>query len=150
MGGSGRVRRSVFGEGGLDGHDRLINYFGNAFGTGGDAFGSETSGVVGELAGEGDGAVLDGDVDGGGFQERLGKHFGLDVGGDGVVGDGVVGGLVASSGEYQSEGEKRSQKSRAAHWASVVMRRGMKMKWLRRTGEESKRKRRKQYKSERV
>jgi len=109
MGRSGSGGRYIFGEGGFGGHDGLIDYLGNALGTGGDAFGSETSGVVGELAGKSDGAILDGNVDGGGFQKRLGKHFGFDVGSDGVVGDGVVGGLVAGGGENQSNGEKGCQ-----------------------------------------
>jgi hypothetical protein len=84
----------------------LIDDFGDAIGAGGEAFGGEASGVVGELTGKRDRAALDGDVYGGGLQKRLRKHFGLDVGGDGIVA-----GFVAGDGEKQGEGKKGKQQS---------------------------------------
>jgi len=103
-GGRGSGRRYVFRDGGLHRHSGLIDDLGDAFGIRSDAFGRETSGIVGELAGERDGAVLDRDVHTGRLQKRLGEHFGLDV-----RSDGVVGGLVAGDRKSQNEDEKRSQ-----------------------------------------
>lgn len=70
----------------------------------GDVLRGEASRVIGDLSGKCDDAVLGGDVDGGGFKERLGIELGFDAGGDGVIA-----GLVASEGEEQRErksGEK--------------------------------------------
>ena len=45
----------------------------------------EPSRIVGHLAGKSDDAVLGDDVDGRGFQQRLGIQLGLNAGGDGVI-----------------------------------------------------------------
>jgi hypothetical protein len=67
---------------------------------GGDVLGGEASRVVGHLAGKGDGAILGDDIDGGGFQERLGIELSLDA-----CGDRVVAGLVAGQESEQEERE---------------------------------------------
>ncbi len=98
-------RRRVFSDfARADWHGGLIDNFGDALCVGGDAFCGEASGIVGELTGERDRAALDGDVHGGGLEERLRKHFGLDV-----EGDGVVTLVVAGDAEEQGEGKKSEQ-----------------------------------------
>jgi hypothetical protein len=74
----------------------LIDYGFNPWGGGGDVLGGEAGGIVGHLACEGDDAVFGHDVDGDGFQERLGVKLGLDAGGDGVIA-----GLVAGESEQE-------------------------------------------------
>jgi len=72
----------------------LINDGFHAGRGGGDVLRSQAGRVIGHLAGESDDAVFGRDVNGSGFQERLGIELGLDIGGDGVVA-----GLVASRKE---------------------------------------------------
>jgi len=98
-------RRRVFSDYGRENwHGGLIDKLGDALCVGCDAFGGEASGIVGELTGERDRAALDGDVHGGGLEEGLRKHFGLDV-----EGDGFVSVVVAGNAEEQAEGKKSEQ-----------------------------------------
>jgi len=62
-----------------------------------DVLRGEASRVVGHLAGKSDDAVLGDDLDGSGFQERLGIKLGFDAGGDGVI----AGLVVAGEGKEQ-------------------------------------------------
>lgn len=70
----------------------------------------EASRVVGHLAGEGDDAVLGGDIHRGGFQQRLGVKLGLDAGADGVIGR-----LIAAKGEQEEERKSREPQSSLIH-----------------------------------
>jgi hypothetical protein len=74
----------------------LINDGFHAGRSGGDVLRSKAGRVIGHLAGQSDDAVLGRDVNGGGFQKRLGVQLGFDAGSDGVVA-----GLVASESKEQ-------------------------------------------------
>ena len=75
----------------------------HAGGCGGDVLGGKAGRIIGHLAGESDDAVFGADVDGGGFQKRVGIEFGFNAGGEGVVA-----GLVAG-GREQEKKRKRCE-----------------------------------------
>jgi hypothetical protein len=73
---------------------------------GGDVLRGEASRVIRHLAGKGDDPVFRGNVNGGGFQERLRVKLGLDAGGDGVVG-GFSGISATAKTEHEYPREKK-------------------------------------------
>ena len=82
-------------------HRGLIDDGLHAGGCGGNVLRGEASRVIGHLARKSDDAVLGHDINGGGFQERLGIELGLYAGGDVVVAR-----LVAA--ESKEERERKS------------------------------------------